>query len=67
MWVWLLLQKEVQNLGYSASIHLLLARYNGVISLDNIHNDVSVIVCRGITVLVGFPNECFVMKSLVVT
>ena len=41
-----------------------LARNDGVISLDNIHNDVSVIVCRGITVLVGFPNECFVVKSL---
>ena len=37
---------------------------DGVISLDNIHNDVSVNVCnssssRGITVLVWFPNECF--------
>ena len=36
---------------------------DGVISLDNIHNDVSVIVYRGIPVFVEFSNECFV-KSL---
>ena len=36
---------------------------DGVISLDNIHNDVSVIVYREIPVFVEFSNECFV-KSL---
>ena len=55
------------ELGYSASIHLPLARNDGVISLDNIHNDVTVIVCRGIRVLVGFPNECFCNEVSVVT
>ena len=66
MWVWLLLQTEVRNYDtvLASKPVLSLARNDGVISLDNIHNDVSVIVCRVITALVGFPNECFVMKSL---
>ena len=32
---------------------------DGVISLDNIHNDVSVIVYRRVAVFVEFSNECF--------